>query len=206
MAKNSQLEESIMKAAEELFLQNGFDATSTTDIAKSAGCTQALVHYYYRTKENLFQQIFTQKFQLLISHIHEKNNQVNDLELALRNFVDSYFDTLSKNRQIPFFLIKELIMNEERRQRMRMRMITDAGSLQYYTDWDKLIKSEIAKGNIRPIDTMDLTIDVVSLVVFTFISLPLYSDLFEQNEEEIRAYLQRRKEEVITLILKGLRK
>ena len=104
-----------MKAAEELFLQNGFDATSTTDIAKSAGCTQALIHYYYRTKENLFQQIFTQKFQLLISHIHEKNNQVNDLELALRNFVDSYFDTLSKNRQIPFFLIKELIMNEERR-------------------------------------------------------------------------------------------
>ena len=84
---------------------------SRREIAKSAGCTQALVHYYYRTKENLFQQIFTQKFQLLISHIHEKNNQVNDLELALRNFIDSYFDTLSENRQIPFFLIKEFLQH-----------------------------------------------------------------------------------------------
>ena len=58
MAKKVPLEDKILQVAEELFMANGYDATSTTDIAKKAGCNQALIHYYFRTKENLFQQIF----------------------------------------------------------------------------------------------------------------------------------------------------
>ena len=60
------LEQDILDAASELFLSRGFDNTSTTDIAKKAGCNQALVHYYFRTKENLFQRIFLQKSP----HVH----------------------------------------------------------------------------------------------------------------------------------------
>ena len=56
MAKEQNLEIQILQAAEELFLSNGFAGTSTTDIAKRVGCNQALVHYYFRTKENLFLQ------------------------------------------------------------------------------------------------------------------------------------------------------
>jgi len=56
-------EQQILQSAEELFLEKGFSNTSTTEIAKRAGCNQALVHYYFRTKENLFQQIFLSKLQ-----------------------------------------------------------------------------------------------------------------------------------------------
>lgn len=205
MAKNSQLEERILLAAEELFMTNGFDATSTTDIAKRAGCNQALVHYYYRTKENLFHQIFTEKFQLILSYIQAESHENQTLSEALSIFIDSYFEMLSQNRKLPFFLIKELIINEERRQMMRKKMITDVGSLKYYAAWDQMVKAEIEKGAIRPIETMDLTLDVMSLIIFTFISLPLYSDLFNQNEAEIKDYLQRRKSEIKTLIINGLK-
>ena len=54
----SNTEQQILASAEKLFLQKGFSATSTTDIARDAGCNQALVHYYFRTKENLFNRIF----------------------------------------------------------------------------------------------------------------------------------------------------
>lgn len=205
MAKQSQLEQQILQAAEELFLDKGYDATSTTDIAKRVGCNQALVHYYYRTKENLFEQIFMKKTQLLLSYINPDNQPNWEFEPALLHFIDSYFEMLSHHRRMPFFLIKELILNEDRRNMLRLQMLRNSEKLGYYAQWDKLVKAEVAKGTIRPMETMDLTLDVISLIVFTFISLPLYSDLFQQNEEQLNTYLQHRKEEVTKLILNGIR-
>ena len=63
------MEQAILRAAERLFLDKGFALTSTTEIAREAGCNQALVHYYFRTKENLFEKIFEQKIRMLISNI-----------------------------------------------------------------------------------------------------------------------------------------
>lgn len=204
MAKQSSLEEKIILAAEEIFMNKGFDATSTTDIAKKVGCNQALIHYYFRTKENLFQQIFMKKFQLVLSFIIQEN-QPTDIEKALLRFIDNYFAMLSKNRKLPFFLITELIMNEERRNMLRLHLLMQSEKLGYYANWDKLVKEEIKNGKIRPIETIDLTLDVISLVVFTFLSLPLYSDLFQSNEVQLENYLQHRKEEIVTLILKGIK-
>ncbi len=204
MAKQSSLEEKIILAAEEIFMNKGFDATSTTDIAKKVGCNQALIHYYFRTKENLFQQIFMKKFQLVLSFIIQEN-QPTDIEKALLRFIDNYFAMLSQNRKLPFFLITELIMNEERRNMLRLHLLMQSEKLGYYANWDKLVKEEIKNGKIRPIETIDLTLDVISLVVFTFLSLPLYSDLFQSNEVQLENYLQHRKEEIVTLILKGIK-
>lgn len=206
MAKNSQLEEKILQTAEELFMENGFDAISTTDIAKRVGCNQALIHYYFRTKENLFQQIFTKKFQLLLQFIRTEKEGEMDFWHALTQLIDNYFNMLSHHRKLPFFLMTELVMNEERRQTMRMKIITNMEYLNYYAAWDQLVKEEVEKGNIRPIETMDLTLDVMSLVVFTFLSLPLYSDMFLQNPDEVEEYLSRRKKEIKTLIFNGLQK
>ena len=206
MAKNSQLEEKILQTAEELFMENGYDATSTTDIAKRVGCNQALIHYYFRTKENLFQQIFTKKFQLILQFIRTEEEGEMDFWKALTKLIDNYFDMLSHHRKLPFFLLTELVMNEERRQTMRMNIVTNMEYLNYYAVWDRLVKEEVAKGNIRPIETMDLTLNVISLVVFTFLSLPLYSDMFLQNPNEINGYLERRKEEIKTFIFRGLKK
>lgn len=204
MAKQSSLEEKIILAAEEIFMNKGFDATSTTDIAKKVGCNQALIHYYFRTKENLFQQIFMKKFQLVLSFIIQEN-QPTDIEKALLRFIDNYFAMLSQNRKLPFFLITELIMNEERRNMLRLHLLMQSEKLGYYANWDKLVKEEIKNGKIRPIETIDLTLDVISLVVFTFLSLPLYSDLFQSNEVQLENYLQHRKEEIVTLILKSIK-
>ena len=204
MAKQTQLEEQILHAAEELFLEKGFGATSTTDIAKRVGCNQALVHYYFRTKENLFQGIFTEKVNLILTYITPESEKILDFEDALNRFIDYYFKILTENPNLPFFLIKELIMSEVRRNWIRKMLIEDERYLHFYYAWDKIVKAEIEKGRLRPIETMDLTLNVISLIVFTFVSLPLYRDFFEQNEAEIDAYLQNRKAEVKKLILNGI--
>lgn len=198
------LEKKILETAEALFMEKGYDATSTTDIARKVGCNQALVHYYFRTKENLFQRIFIEKVGLILSYITLDSQAAIDFKVALFRFIDSYFSMLSNNRQLPLFLIKELIIREERRSMIRQIVLQEMDYLHYYHNWDKMVREEIEKGRIRPIETMDLTLDVMSLIVFTFISLPLYCDFFQQDEEQITAYLERRRNEIKNLIWKGL--
>ena len=204
MAKNEQLEAKILQTAEELFLEKGFDATSTTDIARKVGCNQALVHYYYRTKENLFFQIFSKKFNLLMSYINAGPQGADSLEQVIQRFIDFYFNILSSNRNLPFFMINELIMNPERRRYLYDFMNQHADSNSYYHRMEDLVQKEVQKGTIRPITAITLILDMISLIVFTFVSLPMYSDFFLQSEEEIQYYLEQRKEEIKTLIMRGV--
>lgn len=200
--KKKTLEEQILRTAEEIFMEKGYDATSTTDIAKQVGCNQALVHYYFRTKENLFMQIFSKKTAMLLEQLKLKNGM--DFQSALNDFIDSYFEMLSKNRQLPFLMINEMIMREERRQVFREKVVASPEYMEYYELWDKMLKNEIASGRIRPVATIDLALHVVSQIVFTFISLPLYSDFLEKNETEIDHYLAHRKETIKELIFNGI--
>lgn len=200
--KKNLLEEQIIQSAEELFMEKGFDATSTTDIAKKAGCNQALVHYYFRTKENLFMQIFAQKSAMVFECL--KLIKDSDFKTALSDFIDAYFELLMKNRKLPFFIINELIMRDDRRQYFRKKVIQSPDYIAYYGLWNSMLQKEIEEGHIRPIELSDLTLHVVSLLVFTFISLPLYSDFFEKNETEISAYLNHRKEAIKEVIFKGI--
>ena len=200
--KKNPLEEQILQTAEELFLEKGFDATSTTDIAKKVGCNQALVHYYFRTKEKLFMQIFAQKSAMVFECL--KLSKDSDFQTALSDFIDAYFELLMKNRKLPFFIINELMMRDDRRQYFRKKVIESPDYIEYYGVWNLMLQKEIAEGRIRPIELSDLTLHVVSLLVFTFISLPLYSDFFEKDETEICTYLNHRKEAIKELIFKGI--
>lgn len=200
--KKTSLEEQILQTAEELFLEKGFDATSTTDIAKKTGCNQALVHYYFRTKENLFMQIFAKKQEMVFSCL--KLHEESDFKTALNDFIDAYFELLMKNRKLPFFIINELIMRDDRRQYFRKKVIESPEYLKYYGEWSTLLQKEIEEGRVRPIELSDLTLHIVSLIVFTFISLPLYSDFFEKDEAEIATYLNHRKEAIKEVISKGI--
>ncbi len=104
MKQVTNLEQVILDAATELFLERGFDSTSTTDIAKKAGCNQALVHYYFRTKENLFQGIFKKNIETFLSFA---NNYKYSGEFFpfLEKGIETYFDILKSNRNVPLFLI-----------------------------------------------------------------------------------------------------
>ena len=63
--ETSNTEQSILKAAEKEFLKKGFSGSKTTEIAKEAGVTHAMLHYYFRTKENLFNKVFEEKAKQL---------------------------------------------------------------------------------------------------------------------------------------------
>ena len=203
MKSNTNLEQVILDAAAELFLERGFDSTSTTDIAKKAGCNQALVHYYFRTKENLFLRIFKKNIETFLSFA---NNYMysGDFMQFLEKGIESYFEILKANRNLPLFLIKEFAMNEDRRIFFRENFVNNELRRSVYYKFDKIVKQEIEKGTIRPIETLNLLLDVLSLCAFTFISLPMYTTWLEKDDSEVDDFIESRKNEIITLIKNGL--
>ena len=158
------LEQQILAVAEELFIANGFDGTSTTTIAQKVGCNQALIHYYFRTKENLFQQIFVRKFEATITHLLEPLTSELPFIEKITNCINIYFDLLQDNRQLPTCIINELAFNPQRREFIRNRFIKSPIRQEAYYRYYETIGNEIRQGNIRQIEPFDLILNIISLV------------------------------------------
>jgi len=203
MNKDSNMEQQILQCAEELFLEKGFSLVSTTDIAKKAGCNQALVHYYFRTKENLFQQIFQEKFTKFLYIFTTFDDSDEPFITRLSKKMEAHFDLLIQNRQIPFLIINELILNENRRKKL-VKSIYNS-NLDIYRNFDRELQEEIKKGNIRPISTIDLLINIVSMNIIIFIMLPVLESQFSFDSEEIVELLEHRKHEAVRTIMNSLR-
>lgn len=199
------MEDRIKAVAQQLFLEQGFAATSTMQIAREAGCTQALVHYYYRTKENLFRQIFLEQIQAAMDVIVRSLNNDVPFDEFLGNAISLYFDTLMKAPRLPYFALEELVSNPERRKYLRENFVKKPQYAMYYMQLDARVRHEQQAGRLVQVDTFDIIISVASLTVFNFIGLPMYRDLLERNDEQVREFLLHRKKEVIRFILNGLK-
>ena len=199
------LEQQILAVAEELFIANGFDGTSTTMIAQKVGCNQALIHYYFRTKENLFQQIFVRKFEATITHLLEPLTSELPFNEKITNCINIYFDLLRDNRQLPTCIINELAFNPQRREFIRNHFIKSPIRQEAYYRYYETIENEIRQGNIRPIEPFDLILNIISLCLFTFITLPIYTDLLERTPKQVEEYINHRRQEIITQITTSLK-
>ena len=184
MTTNDNMELRIREVAQQLFFEQGYAATSTTQIAKEVGCTQALVHYYYRTKENLFRQIFLEQVLAALNVIGRSLANEESFDRFIEQAISMYFDALSSNPRLPFFVLEELVNNPERRKYMREKFV---------------------KGHITKIDPFDLMITIASMTVFTFVSLPMFQDLLSQTDDQVREYVAHRKSEIIRMVKKILK-
>lgn len=197
-------EQSILEVAERLFLEKGYALTSTTEIAKAVGCNQALVHYYFRTKENLFNTIFENKFRSLFQQIFNVNYS-DDLPFLdkVRKMIEVHFDLLYENPRIP-----ALIMNELSRQPDQLLILKEklhAIPEQLFEKLSNELQVEIKAGRVRDINAVDLIITVVSMNVALFTIFPIASKVLNFSEEQIKMLLYHRREENVNVVLGYLR-
>jgi len=203
--KNEQpLEQAILEVAERLFLEKGFAMTSTTEIAKEVGCNQALVHYYFRTKENLFNVIFEQKFKLFFQEVFEMKTMGNlSFQDKLRHFIESHFDLLRKNPKMPTLILNELSRRPDQINVLREKLHTLPEQL--FAELEKELQVEIKKGNIRDISMMDIIISMLSLNIALFVIMPIAEKMLQINEIQKEYMITHRRSENVEFILKSLR-
>lgn len=190
--------ELILKAAELEFLANGYEATKTTQIAKRAGVTHAMLHYYYQSKENLFNKIFENKIEILKAPVVAlAQNKDIDLRDRIRGIIELHFDFLKTHPNLPHFLINEMRSNPQLIKILREKV---GGTLsETFATIQSEIDEYVAKGIMKPISAFDLFLDIVSLNAFTFISLPIFRHIADSDEKELQL-IENRKKEIIQTI------
>ncbi|MBQ6097281.1 MAG: TetR/AcrR family transcriptional regulator [Bacteroidales bacterium] len=181
-------EQAILKAAEEEFLECGYDGARTTSIAERAGVTHSMLHYFFRTKEQLFERILLDKFSLVAESVLLIFGDTSmPLRERLEKGISQYFDFIAANPGLPRFMVNEIDNVETIIEgQLLPRLMTKAMELQKELD----------------IDVRHLLLEVLSLNIFPFLGMPLVEKAFGDIARE--ELYERIKQENITVILKRL--
>jgi AcrR family transcriptional regulator len=191
-------ENQILIAAREVFIVKGFEGTRMQEIADHAGINKALLHYYFRSKEKLFEAVFSE----VAANLFPAMRQLLEAELGIREkltfFIKIYLKALHENPFIPSFVINTLNSNTE----SFLKYIKKAGIKPLLLQ--KQIDEEAARGVIRAIKAEHLVVNIIALCVFPFVARPIVQNIFEMNDEEYQAYLSARESEIIDFVLKSI--
>ncbi len=195
-------EERILKAAEQEFLAKGYGGARTTAIASAAGVTHAMLHYYFRTKENLFQRIISEKISkmkgLMFSTLL---NTDMPLEEKITFAICNHLDFLAENPDLPSFMISIINSNPEWNEFLSSNVTTVGRKVieGFQEDLDR----NAANGVCRPTDARMLLLDILSLNVFSFVGAPMIN--FALGEFNDSDFIEKRKKNNVEIILNKLK-
>lgn len=196
--KDNNTEEAILRAAEFEFLEKGFAGAKTVAIADRAGVTHAMLHYYYRSKRNLYEKILNDKMEMVIkSFVASFDLPDMDFVQRIKLGMEAHFDFIKANPLLPRFLINEVFARNDigLMQLMRNKMS------KVYEKVQREIDAAVGDGLLRPITAFELMVDIVSLNLFTFVALPILSDFSGMFYESEDLMLEARKRENVEMIM-----
>lgn len=173
--KDKKAEEKILEAARKVFTQKGYAATRTRDIAEEAGLNLALLNYYFRSKENLFEIIMMEKMKGLFGVLVPIMNNVSmSLEEKLQLITYNYIEMLSTNPDLPIFVLSEIRNNPE-----GFAKNFEAGKLLKEAHFIKQLHER--RPDLHPIQFM---FSLLGMVIFPFIAKPVFvtSGLLPENQ------------------------
>lgn len=201
MQTTNTTEQQIKEAAKKIFMQKGLAGARMQDIADEAGINKAMLHYYYRSKDKLFDIIFQEAMEQLLQRVNVIFTGEMPLQEKVAAAVDHYITFLSANPYLPIFIINELNQNPE-------RIIERFVHAPQFPDIKKFMKEmlvEMEKGTIRKTNPMQIMINTLSMCIFPFVAKPIISNVFGMGDEQYRALMEERKKSVTEFILMSLR-
>ncbi|HBF87364.1 MAG TPA: TetR/AcrR family transcriptional regulator [Bacteroidales bacterium] len=199
-------EQKILEAARKVFIQKGFDGARMQEIADEAGINKSLLHYYYRSKDKLFEVVFIDAFKGLFPIIEKVFTKEGTLFERIEQFVKAYISIIQNNPYIPMFVLHELNKNADKLP-LLFNAITKAKENNLLGKLSMLIEIEVQKGTIRPIKAEQLFANIVSLSIFPFVSKPILKGiLFDNNEDTYNQFIENRKTEVAEFIINSIKK
>ena len=197
-------EQKIIEAAHEEFMLKGFAGARTTAIAEKAGVTHAMFHYYFRTKEKIFEKIISQKLGLLASLIRDSITSGNyPLEDKLQHIIDRHIDFIAENPELPGFLVREIFSNRERLDLVRSKIESFAPIL--VANLQSELDKGFNEGIYRKIDARMLLIDIISLNVFAFMAAPLVNVVLSGFMDDKNTFRELRKKENFDTLMRKIK-
>ncbi len=199
--KEATTEQQILDAAKSVFQSKGMDGARMQEIANEAGINKAMLHYYYRNKQLLFEAVFKQAFSLLAPQLNDILNDDSSIEDKIKSFTVNYTSFMVKHPYLPNFIIQELNRNED--FILKLKQNTGFPNLQKF---QKQVDSEIDNGIIIPIEADQLFVNIIALNIFPFLGKPLIKAFTDKDEKAYNDFVESRKSEVANFIINSIKR
>jgi AcrR family transcriptional regulator len=203
MSENEKLtEEKIFEAATDVFVEKGLDGARMQDIADHAGINKALLHYYFRTKDKLFNAVF----EMIAKKIFKKFAPVFDetltLEEKIRFFFKEHISFLQANPRLPGFLLNEVNRNPARIKKLLNNIDFNNIWLQLYEQH----KNELQKYNISQETLPQIMISMAAMSVFPFAARGILEGVLDKMGLDFNEYMEERKTFAADFVINALKK
>ena len=200
MAHHSDTEQKILKAATDVFQTKGMDGARMQEIADKAQINKAMLHYYYRSKQKLFEAVFKTAVSIMAPKLKEIIAKDEPLFDKIRHFTDSYIDLISRHSYIPTFIINELNRNPGLIQDTFIKEFGDS-----FSRMRTQVQELVDQGKIQPIQPEQLILNVVSMSIFPFVAKPLLQSILQKDEKAYKLLLNERKTHVADFVINALK-
>ncbi len=197
---DKQTEEKIFEAATEVFVNKGMDGARMQDIASHAGINKALLHYYFRTKDHLFNAVFEMIARKVLKKFAPVFDDNLSLEDKIRFFFQEHITFLQENPKLPGF-----ILNEINRDPVRVKKLLN--NIDFENLWQKLYeqhKDELDKYNISKASIPQIMVSIAALSVFPFAARGLIEGILGKLGIDFNDYIEQRKDFAADFVIKAL--
>ncbi|WP_099465758.1 MULTISPECIES: TetR/AcrR family transcriptional regulator [Parabacteroides] len=192
----------IIEAAKQVFVRKGYEATKMGDIAEEVGISRTAMHYYFRTKEMLFEAIFGQLMGVLLPNIDSIMNESTTCLEKIPKIVNEYVAIMQSNPSFPIFVINEFNRDPEHLYKVVMR---DPSRVQPLIKLQKQMLEEMEKGLIKKMPLAYTASTLIGLVIFPMLARsPLTTVFFNGEEERFDAFIEERKTFISDIMIRLL--
>lgn len=199
--KNQDTEGQILNAAKNVFQKKGMDGARMQEIADEAGINKAMLHYYYRSKQLLFEAVFSNAFSLLAPQLNKILNDDSSIEEKVKNFTHNYISFIIKHPYLPNFIIQELNRNPKFFEKIQQN-----AAFPTLEKFKNQVNEEVEMGILKPINGEQLFINIISLNIFPFVATPLIKGFLKIDDKGFKQLMEQRKTAVSEFIINSIKK
>jgi TetR/AcrR family transcriptional regulator len=196
----------ILESARNIFFSKGFSGARMQEIADKAGVNKALLNYYFRSKNKLFEAIFRDSILSLIFELNKGISAEAPIEQKIQMLIEAHNAFLHKNPQLPLFIMKELSTKHESELNLLFKLLArQIKKANIAEGMIKHLEEAMARGLIRQTDPVYLMINIVSMNIFYFAAKPLLHTIFSQRVQNWEEFEEKRPLFITELVLASLK-
>ena len=192
-------EERIFEAAQQVFQLRGYEGARMQEIADEAGINKSMLHYYFRNKSTLFQEVFKQGVRKIMPGLMAILAGEKPLRAKVEEVVNFYHDVYVENPHLPAFVVYEMNQNPD-----RFREFMHVQQVQLPEEFIEQIDEAVAVGKIRRIAPDQFLINIISMCMMPMIGRNMVQTIFHLSDEDYQEFLEERRKLIPDIIFNGV--
>jgi len=199
--KDKSTEQKILDAAKHVFVTKGMSGARMQDIADAAGINKALLHYYFRSKEKLFETIFSEALEKLFPKLASILESDKTIFEKIEMICVEYVNQIQQMPYLPVFIISEV--NRQPEAFLKKMTGNRKPPLKAFVT---TIEIAVKRKEIKPVQPLQLLMNIISLNIFPFMVKPLLQYVGGVSKKQFDALMEERKKLVPQIIIQSIKK